>query len=677
MTASLTPARRRALLAVVVLAVLVVSATLFPWRLLRGPLESYIAHALKRDVTIETLDVDFGRITRLQLENVKIANAAWSANQPMAQAERVVFFFSLGSLLRGEPDYIQLAGPDVLLERNAEGDTNWIFEGDADRWPLLSAVDVDHGTVRYRDPTLKTDVTATLQTQAAEGQGSSLRFMGRGTVRGEAFALDGRSAGLVALRRTGDPYQVTLNVRAGKTELDFDGTIVPGDPENVRGALQVRGPDLSKLYPFVPSPLPWTPPYSLKGELAHTKGMWIFRRFRGTVGDSDLAGNFQVVVSTRRPKTIADLTSSRFHYKDLGGLIGLPPAAPMTAEQQKEAARRSASDRLLPDKTFDLVKLREHDADVKFRGTAVRFGSTPIDNLRSHVKLQDGVMRLEPLDFGIGEGHVVSNVTLDVNRPTAVADAQVEVRGVELKRLFPKLASPNGTAGRFGGRARLHTQGNSIAAMAAALDGDAALLMRGGEASTLQLVLTNLDLARAAALLLRGDEAAEIRCAVAAVHVQQGIVKPDFLVIDTSAVVITGEGSVDLRDEKFDLELTAKSKQPSLVALRGPIVLDGTFAHPNARPALGQVGVRIGAAVGLGALSPPLALLPLIDFGGAEDVDCGAIVAQARVQTGTTERIARAKNSSSAKAKAKGKAKSSTPTAVAADRSPAPATATR
>jgi uncharacterized protein involved in outer membrane biogenesis len=105
--------------------------------------------------------------------------------------------------------------------------------------------------------------------------------------------------------------------------------------------------------------------------------------------------------------------------------------------------------------------------------------------------------------------------------------------------------------------------------MAAALDGDAALLMRGGEASTLQLVLTNLDLARAAALLLRGDEAAEIRCAVAAVHVQQGILKPDFLVIDTSAVVISGEGSVDLRNEKFDLELTAKSKQPSLLALRG------------------------------------------------------------------------------------------------------------
>jgi AsmA family protein len=106
--------------------------------------------------------------------------------------------------------------------------------------------------------------------------------------------------------------------------------------------------------------------------------------------------------------------------------------------------------------------------------------------------------------------------------------------------------------------------------------------------------LTNLDLARAAALLLRGDGAVEIRCAVAAaVHAREGIVQPDLFVIDT-AVVITGNGSVDLRNEKFDLELTAKSKRPSLLALRGPIIHDGTVAHPNAHPALREAAARGG-----------------------------------------------------------------------------------
>jgi hypothetical protein len=165
--------------------------------------------------------------------------------------------------------------------------------------------------------------------------------------------------------------------------------------------------------------------------------------------------------------------------------------------------------------------------------------------------------------------------------------------------------------------------------------------MRGGEASTVQLFLTNLDLANAAATMLRGDEASKINCAVAAVHAKSGVVEPELFVIDTSAVVINGEGSVDMRNEKLDLRLSARSKRPSLVALRGPIVVQGSFAHPTARPSLVQAGARVGAAVGLGAIAGPLALLPLIDLGGADDVDCRAVIADAQEKTATTERIQR------------------------------------
>ena len=98
--------------------------------------------------------------------------------------------------------------------------------------------------------------------------------------------MEGRSQGLVALRRQGDPYLLALDASSGRTMIHFDGTIVPGDPENVRGTLHLRSPDLSLLYPIVPAPLPWTPAYSLEGELAHAKGVWMFRRFKGVVGDS-------------------------------------------------------------------------------------------------------------------------------------------------------------------------------------------------------------------------------------------------------------------------------------------------------------------------------------------------------------------------------------------------------
>jgi uncharacterized protein involved in outer membrane biogenesis len=629
-----------------VFAAIVLLVIFFPWNMLRGPLASYASARFDRPVAISgDLDVQLGWTTRVQIDGLSIANVPWSQEQPMVQGKRVILWFTPFALLKGQPVKLQLVETSILFERNADGDDNWHL-GKRDPVPRIGNIDVDRGAVHYRDAKARADVKLALQTVAAAGNNrATLTFNGQGTLRGEAFRLEGTSVGLAQLQDINDPYRLTLNAHAGRTSINFEGTIVPSDTENVRGTLRIQGPDLSKLYPIVPAPLPWTPPYNLAGELTHTKYLWDFRQMKGTVGESDLKGDVRIDVSKPRSMMTADLTSARFDSKDLGGFVGLPPGEPtqraQTAEQQKEERRRALSYRVLPDKPLELEKLREHDADVKFRGTSVKWTAIPMDNLVAHLKLKDGVLRFDPLDFGIADGHVIANVAVDVKGNVAKAQGEFEARNVELKRIFPKLASPSGTAGRFGGRAHFKTQGNTVAEMLAAADGDAAVIMRGGEASTLQLVLSNLDLAHAAELMLRGDETAEVRCAVSALHAQRGIMTPDLLVIDTSAVVITGEGTVDFRDEKYDLTLKAKSKRPSLLALRGPIMIRGTFKTPVVGPAMGQVAARVGAAIGLGALAGPLALLPLIDFGGASDVDCRALVEQARINTATTERIAR------------------------------------
>jgi AsmA family protein len=466
-----------------------------------------------------------------------------------------------------------------------------------------------------------------------------LRFNGQGTLRGDRFSIAGQGRGISELRRVDDPYQLSFDLHAGPTEIAFDGTIVPAAPQNLRGGLRVRGPDLSQLYPIIPSPLPWTPPYNLAGDLTHGNQQWDFQRINGTVGKSDLAGDFRIDLSQKRPLTTADLSSRKLDYRDLGGFVGLPPGEPgdkaKTPEQRAELRKREATTRVLPDKPFDLVKLRNHDVDLKFRATSARWGALPLDNLAGHLMLKDGVLRFEPLDFGIADGHVVSHITVDASKREPVARAELEIRRVELKRIFPKLASPQGSAGRVGGRARFDATGNSVAAMLAAANGEAAVAMAGGEASTLRLVLTNLDLARAAALLIGGDQTAQIHCAVAAMHATRGVIVPDLMVIDTSAELIKGHGSIDFRDEKYDLQLNADSKKPSILALRGPIRITGTFKTPVVRPAVGQAIARAGAAVALGILAPPLALLPLIDIGDAPDADCRALYQDARVASGT------------------------------------------
>ncbi len=143
-------------------------------------------------------------------------------------------------------------------------------------------------------------------------------------------------------------------------------------------------------------------------------------------------------------------------------------------------------------------------------------------------------------------------------------------------------------------------------------------------------MLTNLDLARAAQLLLKGDEKAAIRCVVADFVAEDGRMAAKTLVIDTDAEKIIGAGNIDFAKERYDLTLNAESKRPSLLALRGPIVVDGSFSAPQVHPAVGPIAARVASSVALGTLNPLAALLPLIDTGGSKDADCRGLMQEAK-----------------------------------------------
>ena len=283
-------------------------------------------------------------------------------------------------------------------------------------------------------------------------------------------------------------------------------------------------------------------------------------------------------------------------------------------------------DRVLSPLSFKLDRLREFDGELRFRGKSIRVDRVPMDNVDLHLVVDNGVLRYDPVKIGIASGQLLVTGTLDANKDAPRLDAKLEGRNLDLARIYPELASPRGRAGRFGGYAKVRGSGNSVAAIAAHAEGEGALIMSGGEASALALLLTNLDLAGAVPLILGGDKTAALHCAVTSFAIEDGVVDPHFLVIDTSAVRIDGDGTIDLENERPALTLRAKSKQFSIFALRGPIFVGGTLKHPTVGPTVAPIAARVGVAAGLASVLPPLAILPFIDFGGAPDVDCRGLL---------------------------------------------------
>lgn len=628
--------RSAAALMLILLVILI--GVLFDWNWLRSPLAGYVSDKLGRNFAIHgDLHVELSPLVLVQADDVVLDNASWADAEPLAQASRIALRIDARELFsrRFVLSDILLVRPRLSLERSAQGEANWEFPAlpvGTGPPPAIGSLTIEAGVVRYRDPAVDTDVMLSVASASADSDAPAIRFAGEGRLRKQPFAVVGRGAPLLSLRDTTKPYRLEVQASAGDTRASFAGSFVPLQLRDIDGELKLRGADLSKLYPIIPLPLPWTPPYQLSGHLLHDNAKWTFREFSGRVGSSDLNGELTLDKSRQRPLIVAAVTSHRLNYKDLGGFVGIPPGSQpqlTNTPQQKQAAdQRAASGKVLSDKPYDLERLRAVDARVRFTGVRIIAADLPFDNLSADLDLEQGELKLQPLKFGIAGGSVVSNIRLDARQQAIKTTAQVSARNLDLARIVPQLKPPKGEAGTFSGRAQLSSSGNSVAQILASMDGEIAMIMSGGQASTLTLFLTNLDLAHAAQLLLRGDDNSAIRCVVTDFTAKQGVMVANNLVADTSAVSIQGEGSVNMREERYDLVLKAKSKQASPLALRGPIVVKGSFKHPQVRPATGPVAARAGAAVALGVLATPLAAIaPLIDLGGGKDSDCQALIA--------------------------------------------------
>ena len=169
--------------------------------------------------------------------------------------------------------------------------------------------------------------------------------------------------------------------------------------------------------------------------------------------------------------------------------------------------------------------------------------------------------------------------------------------------------------------------------------GNVALLMGKGQISNLLMEFAGLDGAEIIKFFVRGDENIQLRCVATAFEVNRGLMTTRAFVVDTSDTVIYGAGTVSLTDESIDLILRPAPKDASILSLRSPLKVSGTFGTPKAGVDKGALAGRAGLALALGAINPLLALAATIETGPGKDADCDAALRDASAP-GAAARIA-------------------------------------
>jgi uncharacterized protein involved in outer membrane biogenesis len=468
---------------------------------------------------------------------------------------------------------------------------------------------------------------------------------GAGQYRAAPLSVEARLGEDATLENPDARYPIDVQIASEETRVSVQGTST--EPARLAGLdveVLLAGPDLSRVGEILQLPLPATPPFEVQSQLTHEQKRWNLAGLNGTVGDSDIQGDAAIVLGGARPLLEAELTSDAVDLDDLGLLVGAPadPSETVSQEQARAAAEAAAEETLLPDEPLNLPELRAVDARVSFQAKQVQAQKLPLEGMAVDLTLEDGRLTLEPLRFEVADGTFESVIRMDAHRDGLAGELELDVRDLRLNQLLARfdieiaeIEMEQEGVGTFSGHGKLAVRGNSMAGLAGSAEGQAAVIMRGGQLNALILEGLGLDIGEAVALLLTGDEEAQsemvpIRCFVGDFAVQDGVMRAEALVLDTADSTITGKGQIDLGAEAMDLEFVAHPKDASVLTASTPVRIEGTLKEPAVDVVSEELQEKSLAALALGVVLPVLgAVLPFIEQGETEDADCGRLIEDA------------------------------------------------
>ncbi|WP_296265976.1 AsmA family protein [Pseudomonas sp. UBA6562] len=657
------------------LAILVVVIATFDWNRAKPLLNEKVSEALHRPFAINgNLAVHWRRSPEeggwrawvpwphFTAEDITLGNPDWLKEPQMVGLERVDFRLAPLPLIAQTISIprIDLVKPTASLTRLADGRANWNFDfgpkdenAEPSKWVMdIGAIGFDEGNVSFDDETLKASVKVRIDPlgkpipysdivgkaraeKTGAAQDYAFGFKAEGRYKGQAVAATGKIGGLLALQDAKQPFPVQVDARAADTRVRVAGTLT--DPRNL-GALDLRlrlsGQSLGNLYPLTGVTLPDTPPYSTDGRLQanlhDAKGAsFKYQDFNGKIGDSDIHGDLAYVASQPRPKLSGKLVSNQLLFKDLAPLIG---ADSNTEQKKRGGASKQPSDKVLPVEEFRTERWRAMDADVEFSGKRiVQAEELPFTDLGAHVVLDDGLLQLKPLRFGVAGGNLRANIRLNGRDTPMQGHVQMTARGFKLKQLFPTFAPMQTSFGELNGDADLTGRGNSVSALLGTANGDLRMLINDGAISRSLMEIAGLNVGNYIVDKLFGDEDVKINCAAADVGIKDGLGSTRVFVFDTENAIIYVEGTANFATERLDLKVTPESKGFRLFSLRSPLYVRGAFAKPSAGVQAVPLALRGAGMIALGVAAGPAAgLLALIAPGDNEDNQCKPLLQQMR-----------------------------------------------
>ncbi len=300
----------------------------------------------------------------LEMTDVSLGNPPGFSRPQMVSLQKLQLQVALVPLLSRQLRIVRLVlqQPDILLETNAQGESNWMFAAagppgagapagpssappappplsallpsaktTAPQGIALSSVQIEGGTLAFRNAKGRT-TTLGLNTLAARQAAPSapLHLTMDATYRGTPVGLTADTGPLAGVMGSaGDPWPVKFAVTAAGATLTAEGTVA--QPDTLRGlalAVDAAIPDLAALSPIAGTQLPKLQAIAAQFRLVDAAGAGgvgaAISDLKLTLPNADLAGSVSVIRGVR-PLLTANLSGKQVDLDAIMQALGMKP----------------------------------------------------------------------------------------------------------------------------------------------------------------------------------------------------------------------------------------------------------------------------------------------------------------------------------------------------------------
>lgn len=520
-----------------------------------------------------------------RVEGVTIASADWAQGGPLLSAEALDLGVDLAGLIGGDIRVrrFEARGARVVLERDAQGRANWVFEGLGDGAQAaessapqgalsLDRVEIRDAAIRLIDRAAGLDLSfegidadLTLPDLAGPGQ---LSISGRRD--GQPFQADIRIA-QVQRFLSGEVTNLTLNAQAGEARLGFEGR-AGLSPLAAEGRATLQTPALAPLLALAgragPEPLPPAArPLDFAGQVTLAPAGSVHLR-EGVIGAgaTRLQAALDLTLDGARPRLAGTLSAGALDLRPfLGG--GAAPA---------EAAAPG-----WPRETIDASALGLLDAQVTLSAGPVQAGFADLERLGAVLTIDRARAVLELREARAFGGNLTGELVAN-NRSGLSVGGNIRAAEVALLPLLRQVAGFERLSGTGALSLRFLGVGQSVDAIMRSLSGEGRIDLGQGEIIGLDLagMIRNLDMS------YMGEQNRTVYDSVTgSFTIADGVLRNEDLRMTASRINVEGRGTADLGGQTLDYRVTpiALTNAETGDAIRVPLVISGPWNAPRFR----------------------------------------------------------------------------------------------